>query len=415
MKYSLRFLTLLILVGSFIVFSPVFAQSDDGATAIAEDGGSEEVVNDDDLAVDVDEDTGEVLDTSLEGIVVEEVNEAPSRPGLFFRHLGERLSLLTTFDPVKKAEKEQRFAVRAEKLAAYLYEKGNAERAEQILERSHTYLERIEEKKQAILEKNDVRSQRLLQNIANHQLQREKLFDRLQERVPQHKLEQFQKRRAEVLDKQARLINAIDNEQLPERVREHLQRVKVRVDARVEDVKEDRVRLRALIESGDRDAVRSFRMEQKEEREEKFQQQRQKVLEKKNVLIEKAVEGDESAKRALLLLNAKFDKQEKAKEQRQERREHVQERVQERKDAVQERREDVRERIQEKREDVREAVKDRREDVREAVKEKREDRREAAKDRVETIRGQVQSDRADQPRRAPAQPAPRQVRPDVAR
>ena len=53
----------------------------------------------------------------LEGITIQEPTKAPSRFGLFFRGIKEQVSLITTINPVKKAEKQLQFAEERMKIA----------------------------------------------------------------------------------------------------------------------------------------------------------------------------------------------------------------------------------------------------------------------------------------------------------
>src|SRR3989338_2509374 len=126
-------------------------------------------------------------DDSLEGIEVEVPDKTPSPWALFVRGLRERLSEWTTFDATAKAEKQLQFAEErqaiAEKILAESTDDEERARAERMLEWANRYMEKIDARKDKLIEKRDERSERLMRNIAKHELRRGQLFDRIEEKL----------------------------------------------------------------------------------------------------------------------------------------------------------------------------------------------------------------------------------------
>jgi hypothetical protein len=275
-----------VLVFSVALVQFTYAQSEDSISdettteesvedTSADDSSEEEVSE---LDLDVNEDTGEVTDTSLEDIDLNVPEKPPGRFGMFFRNIREQVSLVTTFDPVKKAEKHVKFAEErmqiAEKIAANSDDPKQQERAQEVIERASKFLEKVEEKKDAWLEKKDERAGKLLKNIANHQVRREKVLDKIEQHLPEDMLEEFQERRGEVLEKNDRLLQALQNENVPEEVREHLKMVKDRIEEHTQEIKkfvEQNKELFKAAKGGDEDArakIEAIRKERTLESEE---------------------------------------------------------------------------------------------------------------------------------------------------
>ena len=131
------------------------------------------------MAVDVE--TGAVVDVSLEG--VDEDAPPPSPIGLFFRRL-------FTFDPVKEAEIDLEAAARFEHAAQAACSAGDSERCEKLLNRAHRAVERLDARKEkfaARMASGDAtvreRATRLARNLANHQVRREQVLERIEEKL----------------------------------------------------------------------------------------------------------------------------------------------------------------------------------------------------------------------------------------
>ncbi len=371
MKTNKRLLPLLPLFVLLFIATPVVAQTEYNVDIVGEATEVETledvIANTEQEDLDIDED-GEVLDTSLEGIEVEEVTREPSAFGLFFRNFRENISLGLTRDPIKKAEKQQKFALRAEKLSEFLFEKGKTEQAERILEKSNRLIEKIEEKKEAWINNKDERAQKLIKNFANHQLRRENFLDRIEDKIPAERLEIFQDRRESIIQKNQRLLNAINNENISDEVREHLQKVKERIDSHATEIREHKEEVRELRASGNKEGLEDLREERKQEAQDRREENKERIQEKRTELKSKAENGDEDAQKKFRILN---NTQQKIQEERQEKKDERDEVKIKQKVRVEEGRTEVRENIQERRQEVRENIQEKKQEVRENIIERR--------------------------------------------
>jgi len=340
---------------SFFIFSTVLAQEVFSDTTVSEDI----LINDD---VDVDEETGEALDISLENIGSSVIEEVPSSFGLFFRGIRERISLMTTFNPVKKAEKRLQYALERENIAERILEESldfaAQKKAQDMIDRSQAFIEKVHEQQEKWMNGQDDRAQQLLKNVANFELRREKLFDRLEEKLSDEQLIKFQEKRDVIEQKSQRLLNALDNENIPEEIRLHLQKVKERVEEHYDQQQEYKAGLLKAIQSGDATAVKELREQRHDENVIRFDEKKVQIQERKDVLRERAEDGDIQAQKEIRLLHSVV--------------ENGQKRVEEVKERVEERREDLKELIEYKREEI----KEQKETVREEVKGRVEERRE---------------------------------------
>ncbi|PIR43048.1 hypothetical protein COV24_04685, partial [candidate division WWE3 bacterium CG10_big_fil_rev_8_21_14_0_10_32_10] len=186
----------------------VSAQSTDDANTENESVDSTDV----DAALDevVDEDVAEVLDEveneedELEGVEVQEPTSVPSGFGLFLRDWRERISLVLTLDPVKKAEKQLLYAEERIKIAEKISEESNnpraQEKAQKMIEQANKHIEKIEERKEKWSEKVGEDAERLRKNLATHHLRRDKALERIEERVPEEAREKFEELREKMLE-----------------------------------------------------------------------------------------------------------------------------------------------------------------------------------------------------------------------
>jgi len=163
----------------------------------------------------------------LDGIIVEEPKSIPSGLGFWWKNLTESVSLGLTFDPVKKAEKQLKFAEEKTKLAQYIIENSKdpklQERAQKMLDKAGEYAKKIEEKKADFINKKDEVSKRLLENIARHQLNKEKVLDRIEDKIPADKLEQFIKMREGLNGDTSKFLqNLKDDANVPQEVKDQI-------------------------------------------------------------------------------------------------------------------------------------------------------------------------------------------------
>lgn len=252
----------------------------------------------------------------------EAAESAPSTSGwsLFWRGVRERVSIALTLDPVKKAEKQVIFAEERVKIAEAIAEKSDdpsvQARAQKMIERASQLMEKVEAKKEKWLEKKDERAEKLLERAANQYAVREKVMEKLEAKLAPEQLEKFEALKVRAVENNQRLLNAIQNPNISEETKAHLEEIKARVEDHAADVK-------------------AFRDANQE-------------------LLEKAAAGDEAARTELKQV------QQQRVELRQEAKDIV-------KDAVQARQE-VREEVRAERQEVREEVRAERKQIRDEVK-----------------------------------------------
>lgn len=252
----------------------------------------------------------------FEGITIQEPTKAPSRFGLFFRGIKEQVSLITTINPVKKAEKQLQFAEErikiAEKIIASSDSVASKEKAAQMIEKANSYMEKIADKQQSWLEKKDEQTDRLIKNIATHQIHREETLNRIEEKLPEEAIQKIEFRREEILEKNKRLFDAIQDADLPEEVREHIKEAKNSITIHAEEAKAFKEKNSDLLKQaaeGNEEAQRtleSLRVERRETAEEqvKRQQMIEQFMTKKSELEQKFQGGDETAKKQLEQMDA---------------------------------------------------------------------------------------------------------------
>jgi len=318
---------------------------DQTPTLISEQVVADEIVVDETVIEETVDETSTSDENALEGIQVDTITEVPSGFGLWFRGVRERVSLVFTFDIVKKAEKQLKFAEERQQIAERILEKSDdpkaQERAAKVLERSQQLIERVEARKEKLLENVDERTQRLFRNVATHAERADEMFDRMEQKLPEEALVRMQELRQRAGEKNARLLNAINNEHVPEAVREHLQEVKDRIEAHAEEVKtfrEETKMLREAVKEGDETAREVLKAVQDDRREEiKVREEERKTMMEtrrgeKEALREAAKDGDEDAISELKKMNI-VDRavQEKASDMKDKRDEKMLENIDERK------------------------------------------------------------------------------------
>ncbi len=185
----------------------------------------------------------------------------PTRWGLFFLGVRERIALLTTFDPVAKAEKALKFANERANLAERLADKTDdpkvEERLDKMLKRASELEERADRVKDTLLENPDARAKLLLKNLLNFKEHKEEVFSKIEEKATPEQLERIKNMREQAEEKNQALMNALENSNIPEEVREHLEKVKDRIkeqQQKVEEFKEEQKELLDRIQAGDESA-----------------------------------------------------------------------------------------------------------------------------------------------------------------
>jgi hypothetical protein len=253
-----------ILVTSLFLFvTPALAQTDSISNTTS--------VNDTSIATE---------DTEYEGIVVDEQTELPSEFGLFIRSIRERLALALTFNNNLKAERAIKYAEERMLIAEKMYEKSDGEklrlRARRMLEIANNMMDESENKEDAALENPNEETERLLRNRAKQLERHRRIMDRLEEKATDETKNEILELREEMALRARRLENAINNEKIPEEIRDHLQDVKDRIEAHALEIREHIEAAKALRE-------RVAQGEEKAEEELKQLEERRREMVKQKV------------------------------------------------------------------------------------------------------------------------------------
>lgn len=196
-----------------------------------------------------DEDIESVSDASSTALSQDVEVEIPSGFGLLWQDVRERVSLMFTFDPVDKAEKRIMYAERRMEMAQQLVANESEalqQRGQHMIERAEQYMARVEQKKETWVQKAEERTERIAQRIGDYQEHREYVMDILENTAPEDRAEAIQALREEFSAQGTRLLNALDNENIPEQVREHLTEVKERIETHAQEVQVHRERVQEL-------------------------------------------------------------------------------------------------------------------------------------------------------------------------
>jgi len=253
--------------------------------------------------------TDTVVITELEGVEVKEVKKMPTTWGLWWTSVKEKVSEITTLDPVKKAEKRLRFAEQRMKYAEYIADNAKdpkkQAKAQKMMEKANNYMEKVEAAKEKWTENLDDRKKKLIKNVLTHQVRREKVMDKLEEKLPEDKLEALQKMRVKAIENSKRLVNALDKQKISTSTRAHLQAVKTRVEGHLQNVKNYQVKKKVLLEkakSGDETAKDDLK-DLNNARKEKLKINIERYKDVKSDLRKKVQDGSEAAKKKLQIMN----------------------------------------------------------------------------------------------------------------
>ncbi|PIY93046.1 MAG: hypothetical protein COY70_00065, partial [Candidatus Magasanikbacteria bacterium CG_4_10_14_0_8_um_filter_42_12] len=330
-----------------LLATPAFAQTESISTD-ATDALTEDVVQTTDGDIVVVDDTYD--DASVETVV-----DVPSNFGLWWRGIKERVSVVLTVDPVVKAEKELRYAEERRQIFEKMMEtadtKNERSRAEVQLARSETLMEKVEARRQEWENAPDAtRVEKLNKNIVTSHIRKEHLFDRLEEVVPEDRLDDVQALRLKAQERSSEMLQRIADHggEIPEQVKLRLEAVKTFIEekkatledfqARKEVLKEE---LQNMTEEERKDAMQEMNQERRDlnqERVEKTKEILEQRKERTDDLKEKAATGDERAAAALQHV--------------QKVNQEIRDNVQEKKEAVQEKRVEIKEQVQEHRDEM---------------------------------------------------------------
>ncbi len=264
------------------------------------------------------EESSQLLDEieGLEGVEVEEPTKIPSAFGFWWRNVKETVSLAVTRDEVKKAEKHIRFAEGRARLAAYIVENSDdekmQERAQHMLEKADEYIQKVEEKKSKMLEKADERSERVLQNLLKHQVNKERVFDKVEDRLSPERLEKFQEFRDKAEVRHEKFFEDLEGD---EKASEDVRRSALKAAGQVKEKRLDRMEIRdgqkvlldRLLDSNETDSskeqVRAVFEEMRKERNDAVRAVQEEFKVERQEILEAVKSGDEDAIKKLRELN----------------------------------------------------------------------------------------------------------------
>ncbi|MFH1947202.1 MAG: hypothetical protein ABIJ23_03550 [Candidatus Magasanikbacteria bacterium] len=338
MKYSNLFIFCLILALSLVLVPKVLAQTDDSIASEAvvptpvlydnvgegvdgeaqDDGvmvqpiliesGNEVTAEGEPIIIGGWDSLADQEDIGYIDVELEEINKIPSGFGLWMRGFKERVAVVFTFDPVKKAEKQTRFAAERVHLAEYMLENSDDEkvqlRAEKVMEKAHRLVEKVEVKKEKWLERANGEKEKMLKNIATLQIRKEYTLDLLEEKIPEEKQEGLKKLREEGLKINERLVNVLENENISDEIKQHLQNVKDRIEAHAEEVKQFRDKKMELLQAT-KEGVEGAKIqlqELKQDKKEELEMVRMQYKENQEALKAAAEAGDEDAQNKLQII-----------------------------------------------------------------------------------------------------------------
>lgn len=243
---------------------------------------------------------------NLDGVEIDKPTKIPGTFGLWWRGVKESLSLVVTFNPIKKAEKHLRFAEERVRLANFIAETSEDPKAQEkavaIIARANKFMEKIQARSEDFLEKINERTEKLLANVARHELNKEKVLDKLEDKVSLERIPDLQKMKDTIAEKTRIFLEKIaGNENIPEEVRTKIiirkEAIAVRQEARVE-LREASKELFEKALAGDEEAkieVKAKREETREKRKEIIEEFKDKT----RGLINKARENAPELRKAM--------------------------------------------------------------------------------------------------------------------
>mgnify|MGYP001570933074 CR=1 FL=1 len=252
----------------------------------------------------------------LDGVEVTEVKSVPSGFGFWWSNVREWVSTGVTFDPVKKAEKQLKFAEERMRLADYIIQNSTdpkaQEKAQQMLEKANSHIQKIEERKDNFVNKTDERSQKLLRNIAKHNLNKQRILEKIEDKLSPEKLEEFQRLRKAFEEKDKNFLNDLQNNpNIPQEIKDRVKDVLLRVENTHKIREEFRIQQKAIldeIKAGNQDAKEQFE-KLREERKQNLEKIREQFKERKEEIIDRIKEGEEGAVKELKELNQERQKE----------------------------------------------------------------------------------------------------------
>lgn len=223
----------------------------------------------------------------LDGIISEVPKEIPSGIGMFWRDIRERVSLLLTLDPVKKAEKHLVFAEIRIRIAEMIVEKASnnpkiQEKAEKMIERANEYIKKIEAKKEFFSNKNIERAEGLAKGIAVHALNKENVINKVEKRLKPEVASKLDRIREESASSSRKILQSLEKENFKIEVQEHIRAVKAYVEEQSninEHFRNERKNLLEQAENGDSEARQKLKElnEQRQQQLNELRKERQET------------------------------------------------------------------------------------------------------------------------------------------
>lgn len=208
----------------------------------------------------------------------------PGHPLYFFKDIFRKVSEVTTFDPIKKLEKRQRWAnerlMELKKLALLKKDPRILEKAtqkyQQEIERIKTVADKIDENR--LTERQRQRLKTFLDKLTHQQILHQKILERLEKQVPPQAFEKIKRARERHLERFAEVMNRLEKD--PEKLRERLEK-------NLEGLRGSRFKeLRSL------EMLRRLEEKMPEERREAIQKARERLRKRLEKRLEKAPEKE---------------------------------------------------------------------------------------------------------------------------
>ncbi len=234
---------------------------------------------------------------TIPAVVTTTTAEIISNWKLMWQSIKEQITLLTTLDPVAKAEKLTEFAERRMEMAQSFADKAGdkpelQQRAHQMMEKAEKFIQQITDRKDKIAEKQTERAQKVLQKAAEQSEKRQEVINHLEEKLSPESMQRLEEMRLRGLENSQRLINAIGNENISTTTKAHLEEVKSKIETHLQEVKiflEEKKSLLEKAQAGDATAIeelKNARQEREQVREERKNEIKSLIEEKKEVKSE---------------------------------------------------------------------------------------------------------------------------------
>ena len=244
--------------------------------------------------------------------------KAPSSFSSFWRGVGERLHLSFTFNALSDGEVRLRYAEERRHIILLLTDSQKEKdfnKARKQLNRMVTLANETQERYEDWFDVENVRAERLLEALLQHELLREDIFDALETRLPESDIASFYKLRTAAADRSGAFLRMLQADtRLPKEVRDQLAQLEDRAAKRAEETRALQDNRRALlqeraetkdrrtqqdIERELRDSRDSRNEDVRDRRDVRAEQERREAEARLRALEEQANQGDQEAQRAL--------------------------------------------------------------------------------------------------------------------